>query len=75
MCDLYIQVIQSNNYDRLKFSCNLRSFFSSAHVLGFENKGAIFLEIDQYELKKEQHKRLLEQNVKQIFRFFIHFIY
>ena len=54
---MYIQVIRSSNYDRLKFSCKLISFFSSGHVLKFENKGAIFLEKAQFELKKEQNKR------------------
>ena len=43
---MYIQVIQSSVYDRLDFSCKLRSIFSSAYVLEFENKSAIFLEID-----------------------------
>ena len=64
-----MQVIHSSNYDRLNFYCKLRSSFSSVHALEFENKGAIFLEKDQYELKKAQHKRQeknrskLEKNV------------
>ena len=57
MNEMYIQVIQSSNYDRLNFSCKLRSFFPSAHIPEFESKGAMFLEKDQHELKKEQHKR------------------
>ena len=55
--EMYMQVIHSSNYDPLNFYCKLRSSFSSVHALEFENKGAIFLEKDQYELKKEQHKR------------------
>ena len=55
--EMYMQVIHSSNYDRLNFYCKLRSSFSSVHALEFENKGAIFLEKDQNELKKEQHKR------------------
>ena len=55
--EMYMQVIHSSNYDRLNFYCKLRSSFSSVHALEFENKGAIFLEKDQYELKKAQHKR------------------
>ena len=46
-----IQVIQSSNYDWFKFSYKLRSFFLSWPVLEFENKGVIFLEKEQYELK------------------------
>ena len=71
---MYIQVIQSSNYDRLNFSCKLRSFFPSAHIPEFESKGAIFLEKDQHELKKEQHKRQkknrpkLAKNVQKLFR-------
>ena len=67
--EMYMQVIHSSNYDRLNFYCKPRSSFSSVHALEFENKGAIFLEKDQYELKKEQHKRQeknrskLEKNV------------
>ena len=40
---VYSSFIQSSNYDRLKFSYKLRSFFSSVSVLEFENKGAFFL--------------------------------
>ena len=71
-----MQVIHSSNYDRLNFCCKLRSSFSSVHALEFENKGALFLEKDQYKLKKEQHKRQeknrpkLEKNVQKSFRFF-----
>ena len=54
---MYTQVIRSSNYDRLKFSCKLISFSSAGHVLKFDNKGAIFLEKEQFELKKEQNKR------------------
>ena len=67
--EMYMQVIHSSTYDRLNFYCKLRSSFSSVHALEFENKGAIFLEKDQYELKKAQHKRQeknrskLEKNV------------
>ena len=52
-----IQVIQSNKYDWLKFSYKLRSFFLSGPVLEFDDKATIFLEKEQFEVKKEQNKK------------------
>ena len=58
-----IQVIQSSNCDRLKFY-KLKSFLLSGSVLEFESKGAIFLEKEQYELKKKAKKEITEKQAK-----------
>ena len=62
--EIYIQVIQSSNYDGLKFFCKVWSFSSSVHVLEFENKGTIFLEKDKYELKKRATQEIKEKQAK-----------
>ena len=62
--EMYIQVIQSSNYDGLKFFCKLWSLSSSVHVLEFQSKGAIFLEKDQYELKKRETQEINEKQAK-----------